>query len=258
MRVVVGDKMLPMSIPAIPDKIAAALEQLKNELLRLGGDNFAGLILYGGLARGRFRPGHSDVNVLVLLHDASPSVLAAVAPALRAARRSVGVDPMLLTPAEVPRAAEAFPTKFLDIKNHHRVLAGEDPLLGLEVSREEVRRRTVQALRNLLMRLRHDYVAATGEPAALARVLTALARPLALELESLLFLADVPLPEDDRSAVVFAAVATAFGFPAAPLAQLAALRHGQAQDDLEALGQQVLGVLADAVRVAEEVRGPER
>lgn len=250
--------MRRMLNPELPEKIAAALEQLKNELRRLGGDNFAGLILYGGLARGRFRPGQSDVNVLVLLHDAGPPALAAVAPALRAARRSVGVDPMLLTPAEVPRAAEAFPTKFLDIKNHHQVLAGEDPLLGVEVSREEVRRRTVQALRNLLMRLRHDYVAAIGESPALARVLTALARPLALELESLLFLAEVPLPADDRSAFVFAAAATAFGFPAAPLAQLAALRHGEAEGDLDALGQQVLGVLADAVRVAEEVRGPER
>ncbi len=63
-------------LPGAPAAIARAIERLKDELARAAGENLAGLILYGGLARGRYRPGKSDVNVVVLLHDASPSALA--------------------------------------------------------------------------------------------------------------------------------------------------------------------------------------
>src|SRR5262249_27175866 len=114
---------MPEQLAGAPATITAALTRLKQELANAAGQNFAGLILFGGLARGRYRPGKSDVNVLVLLHEASANALTAIAPALQTAWRAAGVEPMLLTPGEVPRAAQAFPTKFLDIKNHHVVLA---------------------------------------------------------------------------------------------------------------------------------------
>jgi hypothetical protein len=58
-------------LPGAPAAVVAALDRLKDELTLAAGQNLAGLILYGGLARGRYRPGKSDVNVIVLLHDAS-------------------------------------------------------------------------------------------------------------------------------------------------------------------------------------------
>ena len=118
-----------------PAGVVAAIGRLREELAGAAGANLAGLILYGGLARGRYRPGRSDVNVIVLLHDATAASLAPLAPPLQAAWRAVRVEPMVLTPAEVRHAADAFPTKFLDIKEHHIVLAGDDPFVGLEVAR---------------------------------------------------------------------------------------------------------------------------
>lgn len=156
-----------------PAAVTAALDRLKDELTQAAGQNFAGLILYGGLARGRYRPGKSDINVVVLLNDASAAALAAIAPALRTASRAVGIDPMLLTPAEVSRAAEAFPTKFLDIKNHHITLAGSDPFTTLHVTREQVRLRVAQELLNLQLRLRHNYAGGGSDARLLTRTLAA-------------------------------------------------------------------------------------
>src|SRR5262245_16186267 len=127
---------MPYLIPTIPDAVKAALDRLKNDLTRTAGSNFAGLILYGGLARGRFRPGRSDVNVVLLLQDTSPIALKDVAPALRAARRMAGVVPITLTPDETTATATSFPIKFLDIKHHHIVLAGVDPFRDLEIPAE--------------------------------------------------------------------------------------------------------------------------
>src|SRR5438034_7525599 len=109
------------SIAGAPPAIVAALTQLKDELMRTAGKNLAGLIVYGGLARGRYRPGKSDVNVVVVLRDAGAAALAAIAPALRVGRRSANIVPLILTAGEVQPAALVFPTKFLDIKDHHIV-----------------------------------------------------------------------------------------------------------------------------------------
>jgi predicted nucleotidyltransferase len=246
---------MPNSIPGAPGAVAAALDRLKDELTAAAQGNLAGLILYGGLARGRYRPGKSDINLIVLLHDASAAALAAIAPALRTARRAAGVDPLLLTPAEVARVADAFPTKFLDIKNHHIVLAGTDPFAELEVSRERIRLRVEQELRNLLLRLRHSYVAVGGGAAMLTRALARVARPLALGLQALLQLAGKEAP--DRSADIFEAAVAAFGLEPEPLARLAELRQDtRPTGDVAALYQGVLAAVARAADSADEMKEP--
>jgi hypothetical protein len=241
----------PQQLPGAPAHIAAALDRLKDDLARAAGQNLAGLVLYGGLARGRYRSVRSDVNLIVLLHDASAAALAAIAPALRTAWRAAGVNPLLLTPAEVSRTAEAFPTKFLDIKNHHILLAGADPFTGLQIAREQIRLRTEQGLRNLLLRLRRRYISLGGDSSLLAQALARSARPLALELKSLLQLAGKDLPAEDRTAAVFEAAAAAFGLEPAPLAQMAQFRQNhQPVGDVDELVRGVLGAIARAAEVA--------
>jgi hypothetical protein len=208
-----------------PAAVAAAVYRLRDELQQAAAANLAGLILFGGLARGRFRPGHSDVNLVVLLRDASASALSAIAPALRRAWRAAGVEPFLLTPQEVRLAADVFATKFLDIQDNHIVLAGENPFAGLEVSREHLRLRIEQELRNTLLRLRRRFVGVAEDPAALTAVLAEVARPLALQLLSLLHLAGKAIPAEDRSAAIFEAAAGAFDLDRPALTQLAALRQ---------------------------------
>lgn len=250
---------MPEPIPGAPPAITAALDRLREELARAAGQNLAGLILYGGLARGRYRPGKSDVNVVVLLHEASAAALTAIAPALRTAWRAAGVDPLLLPLAEVPRAADAFPTKFLDIKNHHIILTGADPFTQLELTREQIRQRTEQGLRNLLLRLRHHWVTAGGDSASLARALLRVARPLALELEALLQLAAKEVPVEDRTAAVFETAAAAFGLEREPLARLAQLRQSASPaGDLADLCPGVLAAIARAADVAYQMKEPPR
>jgi hypothetical protein len=242
-------------LPGAPAGVAAALDRLKDELARAAGQNLAGLILYDGLARGRFRPGKSDINVVVLLHDASAAALATAAPALQAARRAAGVDPLILTPAEVPRAAHCFPTKFLDIKEHHIVLAGMDPFTQLEVTREQSRRQVEQELQNLLLRTRRRYIMARSDPVLLSRALARAARPLALQFNALLQLAGKEAPAVDRTADIFAAAAAVFGIEREPLARLAELRQQSGPfGDLDALHRGVLEAIARAADAVGQMK----
>jgi hypothetical protein len=246
-------------LPGAPPAIAAALVNLKEELVRASGKNLAGLILYGGLARGRYRPAKSDVNVILLLHEVSAPALASLGPALRAARRAANVSTMILTPAEVRPTASVFPTKFLDIKDHHVVLHGDDPFAGLEVPREQIRLRVVQELRNLTLRLRRRFVAVLDDPSLQQTTLANLARPLAIELAVLLRLTGTTVPQDDRTAAIFQAAATAFDVDGEALSRLAALRQGESSHhDLQPLFARLLPTLDRLTDCAERLKETPR
>src|SRR5688572_1702723 len=97
--------------PNLPPEIALALDGLSAALRDAAGDNLLGLILYGGLARGRYHRGTSDINLVVVVRDASAQAIARIAEPLHAAWRARRVEPLIITPRELPRLAIAFPTK---------------------------------------------------------------------------------------------------------------------------------------------------
>jgi hypothetical protein len=239
-----------------PLATAAALTRLRDDLQRAAGQNLAGLILYGGLARGRYHPGKSDIKLVVLLHDVSGPSLDAVAPALRRAWRAIQVEPLLLVPTEIHQAAVDFPTKFLDLKAHHIVLAGQDPFAELQVDPEAWRTRIAQSLRNLALRLRRRYVGLAHDPSAVAMLLGSVARPLALELAGLLQLSGKTVPPEDRTVAVFEAAAAAFGLDRPTLLQLADLRReGQPLSDTIDLLTRTQNILNKLIELVHSLKG---
>ena len=234
--------------PETPTEIASALEQLVQDLRAQAGANFAGLVVYGGLARGRYRPGRSDVNVIVLLNNPDGKALKGIAPALRDARRLAGIDAMLLSPTEVDSAARDFPSKYLDIQKHHVVLYGSDPFDAVKISLSDVQKRVAQSLRNQLIRLRHCYLVRCSEPDGLRAALLGAARSLAIDLSCLLIAEGHPPPDDDRTATVYQIASGVFNLDASTLGDLAALRNGANlanPDDLFVRLLSVLSSLAD-------------
>jgi hypothetical protein len=214
----------------LPPQVAEPLARYVRQLTDTLGDRLLSLVLYGGLARGRYRPGVSDVNVAVVLREVTAQALQDAAPILRAAWREIRVEPLILAASEVPGAARAFSTKMLDIQKHHIVLAGQDIFHGLRVDPEEVRFRTEQELRNLAMRLRRRFVALYDDPISLAEVLFESAVVLRANLLAMLDLAGEPPPADETSAHVFAAAAPRFGLDASALRGLGELRAIQSAD----------------------------
>lgn len=236
---------MPPLLPGAPDVVAQTLQTLIGDLRAGAGPQFAGLVLYGGLARGHYRPGRSDVNVVVLLRRVDACVIKAIAPALRDARRAAAVEALLMTPDEVPQAALDFPTKFLDIQRHHRVLHGDNPFAALSLPARAVQRRVAQSLHNLLLRLRHRFLVLIDEPQGLHRALAAVARPLAIELSALLQVTGQAMPDKDRTAATYAAAATALCLDTAVLNRLAAVQEGFADVDVTGLYEGLLTLLSD-------------
>lgn len=205
----------------LPGPKAEALSRICGQLVEKAAGGVTALVLYGSLARRRYRLGESDINLAIILKDASPTALQDLSGPLREAYRTLHLEPFLLTADEVKHGADVFPTKFHAIAAHHVALYGPSPFEGLQVSRAHLRLRLEQELRNLALRLRRRYVALVEEPEVLARAVHEALPGFAVELEGLLMLLGKPAPATDLPADVLAAAAAAFGWPAqvAKLAQ---------------------------------------
>ncbi len=201
----------------LPPAVALALDELTTALRDAAGDNLTGLILFGGLARGRYVANVSDINLVVLVRDASATAIARFAAPLHEAWRTHRVDPLIITRDEIPRLTSAFPTKMLDIQRRHVVLMGDDPFVDITVDRDHMRLRVAQELSNLSLRLRHRFVRIQSDPAALAAATAEAAAPLAVNLRALLYLEDVVTDEFQPALAIYELAAKTFGLDAEAL-----------------------------------------
>ena len=197
------------------DKVERALRALASDLERALGDRLVSLVVYGSMARGTHVPGRSDVNLLLIVTDASAPTLQLMAQALAAWGKAGHTPPLIHTPAEWAASADVYPLEIEDIREAHRVLAGRDPVEGLVTSRADRARELEHQARGLLLRLRGRYSAATGDGRALARLLVDAAGPVIVCGRAALRLAGRPVPADPSA--VAADVAALARFDAAGL-----------------------------------------
>ena len=212
----------------LPQDVAATLDTLTSALRNVPGDNLLGLILFGGVARGRYNAGTSDINIVVYVRESIAKELTSLAPPLHEAWRAKRVEPMIVAKGELPRLSIAFPTKILDIQRKHITLFGEDPFEGIIVSREHIRARAEQELRNLALRLRRRFLAIYNDGGALAAAANEAAVTLAVNLRALLFLRGVVSDEFQPALAIYERAAEAFGLD---LALLDALKRARSTVD---------------------------
>lgn len=211
------------------------------------------LVVYGSLAKGTYREGESDVNLAVVVPEASLEALRALSGPLQAAYREARVEPFVLERSEIPRVADAFPVKLADIAAARHVIAGDDPFADVVIDREHLRLRVEQELRNHLVRLRHRAVFAGDDARALAKAIYGSASSLAIELGALLALAGHQVAPGASMRDVLRAAADAFELDRAVGDALASIKEGAPIDDPVDLFGRLIELLGRAVHVADRM-----
>ena len=101
------------------NKLQRGLSELITRLQSSLGETLISVILYGGVARGRFDPAVSDVNLMLVLSAISIVELDKIAAAAAPTRLEYQLSLLTVTETDLGDSAEVFPTKFLDIRRHH-------------------------------------------------------------------------------------------------------------------------------------------
>jgi hypothetical protein len=211
-------------------KLDERLERLASAVATATGDNLVSLVLYGSAAAGA-RAAQSDVNLLMVLRDASAAALHPLGDALRDWLRGGERAPLVFSLDGWRRAADVFPIEIEDIRQRHRVLRGTDPVADLFTTRDDLRRELEREARGLLIQLRASYAAAASDGKALAAVVRDSLRTVLVLFRASLRLAEGQ-PPDTREALVEAVARNAGLDPAAfrwPLEQQGASRPARLQ-----------------------------
>jgi predicted nucleotidyltransferase len=148
------------------DKITEFVKRIRDA----DASNLEAIILFGSAVSGDFRPGLSDINLFCLVREASFAALERLAPVAKWWSKQNQPSPLWMTRHELERSTDVFTIELLDMKQHHRVLFGEDVLQGLHISTRLHRVQVEYELREKLILLRRHMFAAAGDSARLLDV----------------------------------------------------------------------------------------
>lgn len=135
------------------------------------GANVEAIILFGSAVSGDFHPGLSDLNLFCLLREGSFPALQVLAPVVQWWGTQKQPPPLCMTRHELERSTDVFTIELLDMIQHHRVLFGDDVLLGLHIPTHQHRVQVEYELREKLVLLRQHLLLAGGNNSRLWDVL---------------------------------------------------------------------------------------
>jgi predicted nucleotidyltransferase len=220
--------------PTVQGKLEELVQTLEAKL----GKNLTGVVVHGSAVRGGWKQGSSDVDVVIVLDEATQASLESIGPALELARFSARIEAMILTASEIPRSADCFPLLYGDLARTSVTLSGTNPFKTLEVPDHHKRLRIEQELRELRIRMRRvatDNAGQTSYAGAVDRKLKQARDPL----WSLLTLRGEK--SDDSIEAVLAQCATIYSLDLAPLKRV----REDAKGAFDTLGKLIDAALHD-------------
>lgn len=211
------------------------LSELVERLNSAAGANLKAVVLYGSAVAGDFHPKHSNLNILCLVDRACASELENLNPAAVWWVRKGHPAPLVFTLEELRRSADIFAIELLDIKQHHRILYGDDFLTALEVSMALHGLQVERELRAGWIRLREAILTAPRTRSARMGLMLASVSSFATLFRHALIALGEPSPQGKRAVV--ARVAALFGVNAVAFDAVLDVREGklkQSQVDVAA------------------------
>ena len=218
----------------------AKLTDLVSRMKEYAADNLESLILYGSAARGDYKEGHSDLNVLCVLRSIAARELTRVTPVVHWwCKNQSEPAPLFFTAEELRRSSDVFAIELLDMQENRRVLYGADVVAGIKVPMNLHRVQVEHDLGTLLLKLRQHFLLSGQKESELR----AAAAKSASSVLALLRHALIAFDEDPPAAAseVFARIAALTGAEAGAFSAAFQLRdpHAHADDIVRTYGQYV-------------------
>jgi hypothetical protein len=207
----------------IPEK---KINDFVSRLRTAAGVNLESVILFGSAVAGDFHPEFSNVNLFCVIRDGSFAALQALAPAVKWWDGQKQPPPLFMTRDEINRSTDVFTIELMDIKQHHRVLFGEDVLQGLTIPAKLHRVQVEYELGEKLALLRQHLLLASGNDSRMWELLLRSVSSFATLFRHALIVLGHDAPVGKREAVQL--LSKQIGFDASAFLQVLDVREGKA------------------------------
>lgn len=161
------------------------------ELKTLLGGNLKSVFLYGSIASGEFFPAKSNLNFLIVLDKLDPLTIARLSERSSKWAKKFKVEPLFLTRKEIMNALDAFPMEFMEMKDKHILIYGDNIFRKIKISLKDLRLQCENNLRGKLILLRQGYL---HERKNVRELLVQSANAIAVLLRSILRLKKDKIP----------------------------------------------------------------
>ena len=207
----------------IPEK---TIHDFVERLRAAAGANLESVILFGSAVAGDFHPEFSNINLFCVIRDNSFVALQALAPAVKWWDGQKQPPPLFMTRAEIERSTDVFTIELLDIKQHHRLLFGEDVLQSLTIPTKLHRVQVEYELGEKLALLRQHLLLASGNDSRMWELLIRSVSSFATLFRHALMVQGRDAPTGKREAVQ--ALSKQIGFDPSAFMQVLDVRERRA------------------------------
>jgi hypothetical protein len=168
--------------------------------------------------------------------------------------RQIKEIPFIFTKEELADGSDVFPIEYLNIRQHHRILYGDDILNSIEVSKENLRRQLEFEFRSKLIHLRRQYLE-TGGKHFESLILSAVPTLVPI-IGGLIYLKDLQYADTQD---MFKVVSEGYGIDVQILKEIHDIRLGKAKikKDKEQYIRELIRVLTDIGEIVDHLKVTE-
>ncbi|MDI6786258.1 MAG: hypothetical protein QMD92_06060 [bacterium] len=134
------------------------IEPYCNEMLKIHQNNILSMLVYGSVIGIDYTPKKSNINLAIIFDNIKMQDLDKSLKLVNKGRKKKIIAPLFLTDEYMKTSSDVFPIEFLEMKENHVLIYGEDFLEKLEISKEYLRLQCEQQLKGKLTRLRQAYL----------------------------------------------------------------------------------------------------
>ena len=139
------------------------LESFVEELKNILGNNLKSIVLYGSQASGEAVKKHSDYNLLLTLEKFGFTELKLLQKPVKNWIKNNNPVPVIFSCGQFQESFDIFPIEFLDMKEHHKILYGENPFVNMEISSSNLRHECEHELKSKYLKLCQEFMKTKGK-----------------------------------------------------------------------------------------------
>ncbi|MBW2108841.1 MAG: nucleotidyltransferase domain-containing protein [Deltaproteobacteria bacterium] len=241
----------------IPKNLEEILPAVVEDYKRIYADDLVSVILYGSAAGGNYRPGRSDINLMVVLTEHGIDALERAFEITAKWKKARVATPLFVTENYIRTSLDVFPVEYLNFQKNHRVVYGKDILAGLTFSSDFMRLQCEREIKAKLVVLRQAFVETGGKPAGLTDLMSDSLRAFIAIFNGLLYMKDGRLP--DRKQDILAEACKVFGLDKAVFIRVLALQEKTgklSKEELRALFSDYLKQIRNLWHVVDSLADP--
>lgn len=185
----------------IPDRPQDIFVPLKQDYLKIFDKELVSLILYGSAAGGFYVKGKSDINLLAVLTSAGMVKLGDLSDTVQTWKKSRVAVPLVMTKKFIEDSLDCYPIEFLNMRNSHILIYGEDVLDALKFKPENLRLQIERELKGKLILLRNGYLEAGGSARQLKQLIGRSLTAFISIFNALIYLKQESAPHNRRDTI---------------------------------------------------------